>query len=95
MKRFQIGRVVSTRGIYERMKKESEFAAFIFHSLALYAKCDWGNTCEMDKKSNDEAVESGDLRILAAYVYPKTGEQIWIITEADRSVTTILYPSEY
>ena len=53
-----------------------------------------GNTCPDDTKMNDEAVKNGDDRILAVYEDKKYGK-IWIITEWDRSVTTILFPSEY
>ena len=45
-------------------------------------------------KDNDAAVKSGKDRIHAAYVN-KTGDKIWIITEWDRSVTTVLFPSDY
>jgi hypothetical protein len=48
------------------------------------------------QKQNDDAVKSGEDRILAAYIHPSHPEwKIWIITEWDRSVTTILFPSEY
>lgn len=54
---------------------------------------DWGDLDEEDRKENDLSVEEG-FRILSAYeLY--TGEKVWIITEADRSSTTILLPSEY
>lgn len=57
-----------------------------------YCKCDWGDTCEEDVRSNNEAVKNGE-RILAAYMYGDT--KIWIITEWDRSATTILFPEKY
>ncbi|MDE6020535.1 MAG: hypothetical protein K2H01_06040 [Ruminococcus sp.] len=47
-----------------------------------------------DKALNDAAVKNGDERIFAAYI-DSTGRKIWIITEWDRSATTILFPSEY
>ena len=53
-----------------------------------------GNLCPDDAKINDKAVKNGDDRILAMYEDEKYGK-IWIITEWDRSVTTILFPSEY
>ena len=52
-----------------------------------------GITCEEDAEMNTEAVNNGDDRILA--VYKTCKGNIWIITEWDRSVTTILFPSEY
>ena len=52
-----------------------------------------GDLEEEDKKENEFSVLNS-LRILSAYTL-KTGVRIWIITEADRSATTILLPSEY
>lgn len=96
-KKFKLGQLVATRGVDERMRKDSIFAAFVSKSIRRYQNCDWGDTCKEDKKSNDYAVENGE-RILAVY---KQGEDvinpgtIWIITEWDRSATTILFPEEY
>jgi len=61
-------------------------------SLARHARCDWGELSEEDRKENDFAV-SRRLRILSAY--RAGGVKYWIITEADRSATTILLPDEY
>lgn len=55
---------------------------------------DLGDTCDEDKEANNAAIKN-DEQILAVYKYPKTEEEIWIITECDRSVTTILFPHEY
>ncbi len=92
--KFELGRTVVTRGIDERMNESCDFEKFVTMCLGKYAKCDWGDTCYEDKKSNENAVINGE-RILAVYIYPETGEKIWIITEWDRSVTTILFPDEY
>ena len=60
--------------------------------LARHVTGDWGDLSEDDKKENDFSV-TRNLRILSAY---GTGEsKLWIITEADRSATTILRPDEY
>jgi hypothetical protein len=61
--------------------------------LARHANGDNGDIDEHDRKANEYALEHG-LRVLSAYRL-HTGEAIWIITEADRSSTTILLPSEY
>jgi hypothetical protein len=61
--------------------------------LARHANGDWGEVDEHDREANEYAVENG-LRVLSAYTL-SSGEKIWIITEADRSSTTILLPSEY
>lgn len=61
--------------------------------LARHSRCDWGDLCDSDKESNDLAVEFGD-RIISSYILDN-GRKMWIITEADRSNTTILLPSDY
>ena len=54
---------------------------------------DWGDVSAEDWKANDEALAAGE-RLLSAYVV-RPGERLWIITEADRSSTTVLLPDEY
>ncbi|MCF6278380.1 MAG: hypothetical protein L3J16_06500 [Anaerolineales bacterium] len=61
--------------------------------LRIHASGDWGDVCEEDAHTNDRAVEHGH-RVLSSYTAPN-GEKFWIITEHDRSVTTILLPNEY
>ncbi len=90
--KFNLGQVVVTRAINNDIAESSKFAREVHTSLMRYASCDWGDTHPEDKPLNDEAVKHGD-RILAAY---ETSQgKIWIITEWDRSATTILYPEEY
>lgn len=60
--------------------------------LNRHAKGDWGDVCDEDKKANDFALDNKE-RILSSYTLDDT--KIWIITEWDRSVTTVLFPSEY
>ncbi|HRQ42370.1 MAG TPA: hypothetical protein PLD25_31015 [Chloroflexota bacterium] len=71
-----------------------DFAPF----LARHEQGDWGDEMDaFDKRQNDLAVKEG-YRILSAYNVPIGNgetERIWIITEADRSATTILQPREY
>lgn len=93
---FQIGRLAETRGVYDLIKNSNEFNIFVAKCFARYENCDWGELGPEDAKQNDEAVKSGEDRILAAYTHPEHPDwKIWIITERDRSVTTILFPSEY
>jgi hypothetical protein len=61
--------------------------------LVRHALGDWGDLCDEDRQSNSEAL-ADDLRILSAYRL-SDGTKIWIITEADRSGTTVLLPEEY
>jgi hypothetical protein len=53
---------------------------------------DWGGVGAEDSAMNDAAVKNGD-RLLSSYTI--SGEKVWVITEADRSSTTMLLPSEY
>lgn len=92
MSKLELGRVVVTQGISNEMNQSGEFAVFVSTSLGRYVNADWGDTCEVDAKANDIALISGK-RILA--VYKRKDKTIWIITEWDRSVTTILFPYEY
>lgn len=96
MVKFQLGKLMSTRRVYDRRMNDMIFDSFVWDSLAKYINCDWGDTCPEDSEMNDEAVKSGCDRILAVYI-PKSGEKdkIWIITESDHSATTILFPDEY
>ena len=91
--KFGLGQIVVTRGINEKMKNDNEFIRFVQKSLNRYIRCDWGDSCDEDAASNDEAVKQGE-RILAVYNYD-ANDKIWIITEWDRSITTILFPDEY
>jgi hypothetical protein len=65
--------------------------------LARHASGDWGDLDGLDKRQNDSAVKEG-YRILSAYDVPVADgetERIWIITEGDRSATTLLKPEDY
>ncbi len=62
--------------------------------LARHARGDWGDLDAHDAAANRRAVLAGDARVLSAYRLP-TGERLWILTEADRSCTTVLRPDEY
>lgn len=94
MDKFETGQVVVTAGVAAKMEHNPGFIKFILVSFKRYETCDWGNIRPDDAKMNDKAVKNGDDRILAMYEDEKYGK-IWIITERDRSVTTILFPSEY
>ena len=96
MAKFQLGRLCATRGVADTMNEQPGFAQFVHQSLARYIAGDWGNLTQPDKAMNDEAVRRGDERILAAYEHTgQPARRIWIITEADRSATTVLFPDEY
>jgi len=90
---FKIGQLVLTRGVNLLVDENSNFATHVFQSLRRHASCDWGDLCEEDKAANDSALQEGG-RLFSAY--EKDGlPKIWIITEWDRSLTTVLFPEEY
>ena len=90
--KFELGEVVVTNGIEEKMIQDQDFADFVNKSLYRYTDGDWGNLDKLDRKSNDEALVEHQ-RLFGSYDYK--GETVWFITEWDRSVTTILFPQEY
>ena len=95
-KTFTIGKLMATRGVADKMNDFPEFERFARQAFARYRRCDWGDLTDSDRRQNDEAVRTGDDRILAAYVHPEHSDwKIWIITEYDRSATTLLFPDEY
>jgi len=94
-KRFEFGRLVITRGINDRMADDANFAGFVVRSLHRHGKGDWGDMDALDKAENELSVDKY-LRLFSAYDRPcPPSDRIWIITEADRSTTTVLFPDEY
>ena len=90
MIRFQLGRVGATPGALSALEKAEQLPA---EFLDRHVNGDWGDVPEDDAQANEVAVDQG-LRILSVYT-TSAGDTIWIITEADRSFTTLVLPSEY
>lgn len=67
---------------------------WVAHCLARHWVGDWGEVDDEDKQANEDALKHG-TRLLSAYTHEPSGERIWIITEANRKLTTFLFPSEY
>lgn len=88
--KFHLGEIISTTQLFVYCEK-NRFALFSY--LARHANGDWGDVCKEDWKINDEALKNG-LRLLSEYKLPD-GRRIWIITEWDRSATTLLFPEDY
>ncbi len=86
---FPLGRVVATP---RALKLLSEAGEGPFDYLARHSSGDWGELCAFDRRQNEIALREG-LRIFSSYDTP--AGRCWVITEADRSVTTILLPEEY
>lgn len=91
--RLELGRLMQTRGINNASEESSDFYKEVVVAFNRYTAGDWGEMCDEDKALNDEAVRTGGDRVLAAYQTSKG--KIYIITEYDRSATTILFADEY
>ncbi len=87
---FRAGVVVATPAALEALEEANEDPSVY---LNRHLSGDWGDLEEFDKLQNESALEN-DCRILSAY-HLKNGTHIWIITEADRSSTCLLLPSDY
>lgn len=87
---FQLGQVVSTPGALKAMQAANISPLALLHR---HLRGDWGNLDTHDKQLNDLAIKDG-TRIFSAYDITPTSK-VWLITEADRSTTTFLLPSEY
>jgi hypothetical protein len=87
---FSLGQIVATPGALAALEEAGEGPVTY---LARHLVGAWGEVCEEDAKENEFSVENG-FRILSAYSL-KDGTRIWVITEANRSSTCLLLPSEY
>ncbi|MCU4442136.1 type I restriction endonuclease subunit M [Acinetobacter pittii] len=86
---FALGQVVATKNAVELMTQK---CITPFDLLHRHQHGDWGDLNEPDREANEQALIE-NLRILSSYDFDN--EKIWIITEADRTLTTILLPSDY
>jgi hypothetical protein len=86
--KFPLGQVVITANALAIIPPAEVNAA-----LARHASGDWGELCREDKSENERAL-NGEGRLFSAYA-AKDGPRFWIITESDRSVTTVLLPADY
>lgn len=85
---FELGRTLMTRNALETLHPEDVLA-----SLWRHACCDWGECCEEDAAENEFALNKY-LRLFSVY-RDRNGTKFWVITEADRSSTTVLLPEDY
>lgn len=85
---FKCGQVVATSNASVRLTGKD-----IITSLMRHAMGDWGEVSEPDRLQNEEDLKTGE-RLMSVYT-SEGGAKFWIITEADRSVTTILMPEDY
>lgn len=96
MKTFNPGKAVMTERVKDKYWVDPRFRLFVNISVGRHLDCDWGDISEEDKQLNDAAIKDG-TRIFSVYKRMVHNEEeiIWIITEADRSTTTILFSDEY
>jgi hypothetical protein len=87
---FELGQIVATPGALAAIKKAGQQPG---EFLTRHINRDWGDLDEEDRKENEYSLEHG-FRLLSAYK-TNAGDRLWIITEADRSLTTLLLPDEY
>lgn len=86
--KFKMGEIYVTRSASNKISTEDCYKA-----LKRHAAGDWGDLCDEDKALNEMSLTEGG-RLFSAYK-SAAGVKFWIITEADRSVTTILLPEDY
>lgn len=87
---FRTGQTVMTSAFAATIALRAPRDAMV--ALQRHIRGDWGDVCAEDKAANDAALREGG-RLLSSY--SSGGEKFWIITEADRSATTFLLPSDY
>ena len=87
---FSLGQIVATPSALAALEQAGHGA---HEFLRRHVSGDWGELDADDRRENDLSLRAG-FRLLSAYPL-STGEKLWIITEADRSATTLLLPSEY
>jgi hypothetical protein len=87
---FPAGRLVATPGALALLERINQSPSEL---LSRHLRGDWGNLCQEDKVENELSLKYG-FRLLSSYQVTDT-DKTWIITEADRSVTTLLLPDEY
>lgn len=87
---FPLGQCVATPGALEALSQAGQSPKeFLDH----HARGDWGEVCLEDAEANNDALRHGE-RLLSVY-RTSLGVKLWVITEADRSATTVLRPEEY
>ena len=87
---FAPGRMVATPGALALLEQTNKSP---LEFLSRHLRGDWGDLCQEDKTENELSLKYG-FRLLSSY-QTDAGERLWIITEADRSATTMLLPEEY
>lgn len=85
---FPLGHLVATPNALANLSRSD-----IWRALRRHVTGDWGDVCGEDREANNQALRQGS-RLLSVY-HGENGTKFWIITEADRSATTVLLPEDY
>jgi hypothetical protein len=86
--KFALGSIVITRNAQDQLQAEDVRICLVRH-----AQGDWGEVCEADRRENELSLQQ-NFRLLSVY-HDRNHLKFWIITEADRSATTMLLPEDY
>jgi hypothetical protein len=86
--KFQLGNLVATPAALSALTHDD-----IMTAISRHVKGDWGEVCDEDREENERSLREG-YRLLSVY-HAANGTKFWLITEHDRSVTTILLPCDY
>lgn len=100
-----LGRTITTGGIAATMRQHPGLKKFVHDCITRHQSGDWGNVDEQDQQSNEAALANGE-QILSVYDLPHpvaaatnfgdaTVTKLWVISDSDRTVTTVLWPCEY
>lgn len=86
--KFRLGHLVATPNALSQLTAQD-----ITRAIGRHQSGDWGDVCDEDRQENELSLQKG-FRILSVY-HSEKGARFWVITEADRSVTTVLMPEDY
>lgn len=89
--RFELGQLVATPASLELLEECDVSPSYL---LEKHQRGDWGSVPKADARENEYSIKHG-FRVVSSYDVGDEGRKVWILTEADRSVTTILLPEEY
>jgi hypothetical protein len=94
--KFSIGKLVMTNNYTQIFSNEEDAYTCALKLILRHMTGDYGDLCDEDKQQNELGLSKKDpMRIMSSYALPYLSETVWIITEYDRSLTTVLLPGDY
>lgn len=94
--KFSIGKVVMSSSFTQLFSSDEEALSCALTLIQRHAWGDYGDVCDEEKRQNERGLSiEHPSRIVSSYGLPGLGEAAWVITECDRSATTVLLPSDY